>query len=451
MAYHIGVDAGSKTVKVVILDEDGTPLHSVYRRHLSNIRETLVDVLHNLAWRYGDLRGTAAITGSAGFALADMLGLPFVQEVIATTRAVQETYPDADAVIELGGEDAKVMYLSGNPEQRMNATCAGGTGGFMHTIAFMLGVRSSDMNRLAGGANHIYPIASRCAVFAQTDVRPLLNSGAKKSDIAESALEAVVRQTITGLACGRPIAGTVVFLGGPCEHIPESCGVFASAWGKPRAGHKAPLRARVSPPAARPSSRPRTPTPVRPRSSNSRSACGVPPPPKTTFARREPLFPSSHRTRHLQGTPQRREIPPPAPLRLRGTSGYGTRRGFHHGEAGRHRRDGQPRGTRAIAPPKATPLPPPPTCSPSFARPRPTLYGSEGSPVWVAHATATGYGVAAAADSALGVDSGRAATTTRMPAPRSRSPPMRDVRARYRRARHEGALESRTAQSRTPS
>lgn len=224
----------------VVLDEDGMPLHSVYRRHLFNIRETLVDVLHNLAWRYGDLRGGAAVTGSAGIAFADMLRRPFVQEVIATTRAVRETYPEADAVIELGGEDAKVMYLSGNPEQRMNATCAGGTGGFIDTIAFMLGMRSSDMSRLAGGANHIYPIASRCAFFAQTDVRPLLNLGAKKSDIAASVLEAVVRQTISGLACGRPISSTVVFLGGPLEHIPELVSRSRAVRGKgikPRDAH----------------------------------------------------------------------------------------------------------------------------------------------------------------------------------------------------------------------
>ena len=192
-------------MKVAILDEDGKIIGSVYRRHLSNIRETLTDILHNLTWRFGDLSGTAAVTGSAGIALADMLGAPFFQEVLATTRAVREVYPDADAVIELGGEDAKVMYLSGTPEQRMNATCAGGTGGFIDTIAFMLGVRTSEMSRLAGGASRTYPIASRCAVFAQTDIRPLLNAGAKKSDIAASALEAVVRQTITGLACGRPV------------------------------------------------------------------------------------------------------------------------------------------------------------------------------------------------------------------------------------------------------
>ncbi len=205
MGYRFGIDAGSKTVKVAILDEDGKIIGSVYRRHLSNIRETLTDILHNLTWRFGDLSGTAAVTGSAGIALADMLGAPFFQEVLATTRAVREVYPDADAVIELGGEDAKVMYLSGTPEQRMNATCAGGTGGFIDTIAFMLGVRTSEMSRLAGGASRTYPIASRCAAFAQTDIRPLLNAGAKKSDIAASALEAVVRQTITGLACGRPI------------------------------------------------------------------------------------------------------------------------------------------------------------------------------------------------------------------------------------------------------
>lgn len=229
MPYRIGIDAGSKTIKVVILDESGSTMHTVYRRHRANIRMTLEEVLHDLIWRFGDMEGHVAITGSAGIGLADMLGLPFVQEVMATTHAVQEAYPEADVIIELGGEDAKIVYLTDGLEQRMNATCAGGTGGFIDTIAFMLGVRPQDMNGLALGASHLYPIASRCAVFAQTDVRPLLNAGARKTDIAASVLEAVVRQTLGGLACGRPIRGTVVFLGGPLEHIPDLVYRFRSA------------------------------------------------------------------------------------------------------------------------------------------------------------------------------------------------------------------------------
>ncbi|RDB61758.1 hypothetical protein C1878_10135 [Gordonibacter sp. 28C] len=234
MDYRIGIDAGSKTIKVVVVDEDDAVVHSVYRRHRSDIRTTLAGVLHDMAWRFGNLRGHVAVTGSAGIALAELLGLPFVQEVVATTRAVRESYPEADAFIELGGEDAKVVYLTGGLEQRMNATCAGGTGGFIDTIAFMIGARMSDMSGLALGANRIYPIASRCAVFAQTDVRPLLNAGARTADIAASALEAVVRQTLGGLACGRPLKGTIVFLGGPLEYIPNLVHRFRRALGLTR-------------------------------------------------------------------------------------------------------------------------------------------------------------------------------------------------------------------------
>lgn len=234
MPYRIGIDAGSKTIKLVVIDENGAIVHSVYEKHRAAIRETLVDIIHNLTWRYGDIVGPVAITGSAGMGIAQVLGLPFVQEVVATTKAVRTWLPDADAVIELGGEDAKVIYLTGGLEQRMNATCAGGTGGFIDNIAFMLGARSEQMSGLAMSASQLYPIASRCAVFAQTDVRPLLNSGAKRSDIAASALEAVVRQTLGGLCCGRPIRGKVVFLGGPLEHIPELVRRFRVALGLSR-------------------------------------------------------------------------------------------------------------------------------------------------------------------------------------------------------------------------
>ena len=231
LSNRIGIDAGSKTIKVVVLDERGDTVHSVYRRHRSDIKSTLAEVLHELTWQFGDIPGTVGVTGSAGIGISEMLRLPFVQEVVATTQAVQRAYPQADAVIELGGEDAKLVYLTHGLEQRMNATCAGGTGGFIDTIAFMIGTKSSEISKLALGAKRLYPISSRCAVFAQTDIRPLLNAGAKTSDIAASALEAVVRQTLGGLACGRPVEGTVVFLGGPMEHIPELVRRFRSALG----------------------------------------------------------------------------------------------------------------------------------------------------------------------------------------------------------------------------
>lgn len=243
----MGIDAGSKTVKVVLLDEAGNIAFSAYHRHRSDIRQTLRQLVHDISWRKGNLEVKPLITGSAGIGVSEVLGIPFIQEVIATTTAVRHMVPEADAVIELGGEDAKVIYLTGGVEQRMNATCAGGTGGFIDTIAFMLGVRTSDISTLAMGASRTYPIASRCAVFAQTDVRPLLNEGVPKHDIAASALDAVVKQTLGGLACGRPIKGNVVFLGGPLEHIPDLVSRFRKALGlnhrtgiKPKDAHLYP-------------------------------------------------------------------------------------------------------------------------------------------------------------------------------------------------------------------
>ena len=154
MPYRIGIDAGSKTIKLVALDDEGRIAFHVYQRHRSNIRRTLTRMLEDFIDRYGNLEGPVAITGSAGIAVAKMLELPFVQEVIATTTAVRERYPRADAIVELGGEDAKVVYLSGRLEQRMNATCAGGTGGFIDTMASMLGVRAAEMNQLAKRSTH---------------------------------------------------------------------------------------------------------------------------------------------------------------------------------------------------------------------------------------------------------------------------------------------------------
>lgn len=409
MAYRFGIDAGSKTVKVVILDKDGTPLHSVYRRHLSNIRETLTDLIHNLAWRYGDLRGTATVTGSAGIALADMLGLPFAQEVIATTRAVRETYPEADAVIELGGEDAKVMYLSGNPEQRMNATCAGGTGGFIDTIAFMLGMTSRDMSRLAGGASRIYPIASRCAVFAQTDVRPLLNAGAKKSDIAASALEAVVRQTITGLACGRPITGTVIFLGGPCEYIPDLVQRFCRALGlkrgcgiKPRYAHVFTAQGAALLSGEDPANREVSLTELEDRIRRAAA-------PKDDLPRLEPLFENTaeldaFKKRHaFAGFPRRRLFDCEGPLYVGLDAGSTTVKMAVIDDAGNLVHSGYwPTEGDALATAADMLI--------EFRQDTPHAYGSDESPVWVAHATACGYGERLL-QTALGVDSGIVETT----------------------------------------
>ena len=232
---RIGIDAGSKTLKLVALDEMNDIVYASYHRHRSDVLTTLADLLHDVIWRYGDATVPIAMTGSAGIALSEALGVPFVQEVVATTTAVVDRYPDADCVIELGGEDAKITYLTGNVEQRMNATCAGGTGDFIDGIASMLGVRTREFSKLALGSRRTYPIASRCAVFAQTDVRPLINAGARKADIAQSVLEAVVQQTLGGLACGRPIRGTVVFLGGPLEHIPALVVTFRRRLGLTKA------------------------------------------------------------------------------------------------------------------------------------------------------------------------------------------------------------------------
>ena len=228
---RVGIDAGSKTLKLVALDDLNDIVYASYHRHRSDVLTTLADLLHDIIWRFGDVTVPIAMTGSAGIALSEALGIPFVQEVVATTNAVLDRYPDADCVIELGGEDAKITYLSGNVEQRMNATCAGGTGDFIDGIAGMLGVRTREFSKLALGSQRTYPIASRCAVFAQTDVRPLINAGARKADIAQSVLEAVVQQTLGGLACGRPISGKVIFLGGPLEHIPALVMTFRKRLG----------------------------------------------------------------------------------------------------------------------------------------------------------------------------------------------------------------------------
>lgn len=216
---HLGIDIGSKTVKLVVLDESGALIHDSYERHLSNVVETLRYTLRNAARYFPCEKMTVGVTGSAGMQFAELLDLPFTQEVIAARVALARFIPDADVAIEIGGEDSKILFLTGGEELRMNSTCAGGTGGFIDTIAGMLDANAEKLNFYALGCRTIHPIASRCAVFAQADVRPLINEGVPKEDIAGSAFDAVVTQCLSGLACGRPLTGTVALLGGPLHFL----------------------------------------------------------------------------------------------------------------------------------------------------------------------------------------------------------------------------------------
>ncbi len=220
-ALHIGIDVGSTTVKFAILDAAGRIRYSVYRRHHSDVRATIIEVLLEAASEYGDREMTIALTGSGGLLLAQWLGVEFIQEVIASKTAVEVFIPQTDVAIELGGEDAKIIYFDNGIEQRMNGTCAGGTGAFIDQMAALLDTDAAGLNDLAKQHSTIYPIASRCGVFAKTDVQPLLNEGARKEDIAASIFQSVVTQTISGLACGRPIRGNVAFLGGPLQYLTE--------------------------------------------------------------------------------------------------------------------------------------------------------------------------------------------------------------------------------------
>jgi activator of 2-hydroxyglutaryl-CoA dehydratase len=190
-------------------------LYTTYERHFSRIRETLVEMLRGAASVLGGETFTAAIAGSAGLGLAEGAGIPFVQEVWATGEVVKKLDRDVSAVIELGGEDAKIIFFRGGTDERMNGTCAGGTGAFIDQMASLLDVTPDELDELALRHKKIYPIASRCGVFAKSDVQPLLNQGASKEDIAASVYQAVVNQTVAGLAQGRKIEGRVMFLGGP--------------------------------------------------------------------------------------------------------------------------------------------------------------------------------------------------------------------------------------------
>ena len=218
---HIGMDVGSTTVKIVVMNENLEVIHTSYERHFSDTKNTVCKVLEELVEKYKDNMFTIALTGSGAMSTAKFLDVPFIQEVVSCKRAVEKYIPQTDVVIELGGEDAKIIYFGKSIEQRMNGTCAGGTGAFLDQMASLLNTDTAGLNELAKGYQTIYPIASRCGVFAKTDVQPLLNEGAAKEDIAVSIFQAVVNQTISGLACGRPIRGNVAFLGGPLSYLPE--------------------------------------------------------------------------------------------------------------------------------------------------------------------------------------------------------------------------------------
>ena len=222
MQYTLGIDIGSTTVKIAILDENHQILFSDYKRHFANIQETLSDLLKDAYTKLGNITLHPMITGSGGLTLANYLQVPFVQEVIAVSTSLQELAPKTDVAIELGGEDAKIIYFeNGNVEQRMNGICAGGTGSFIDQMASLLQTDAAGLNEYAKSYRSLYTIAARCGVFAKSDIQPLINDGATKEDLSASIFQAVVNQTISGLACGKPIRGHVAFLGGPLHFLSE--------------------------------------------------------------------------------------------------------------------------------------------------------------------------------------------------------------------------------------
>ncbi|WP_042348631.1 2-hydroxyacyl-CoA dehydratase [Bacillus massiliigorillae] len=221
MLLHIGLDVGSTTSKIIAINKNEEIVYQKYLRHFSDVKNTTNQLLKELVSLFPDAKVTMNISGSAGISMAKQAGIPFIQEVIACTEAVERNIPQTDVVIELGGEDAKIIYFKNGIEQRMNAACAGGTGAFIDQIAALIQVDAMGLNTLAQSHEKIYPIASRCGVFAKTDVQPLLNEGVRKEDIAASVFQSVVSQTVSGLACGRPIRGKVAFLGGPLTYLSE--------------------------------------------------------------------------------------------------------------------------------------------------------------------------------------------------------------------------------------
>ena len=225
--HKLGIDIGSTTVKVAVLDENDNLLFSDYERHFANIRETLSLLVEKAYKQLGDMQIAPMITGSGGLTLAKHLDVPFVQEVISVSTALQHYAPQTDVAIELGGEDAKIIYFEGgNVEQRMNGICAGGTGSFIDQMASLIQTDATGLNEYAKNYKAIYPIAARCGVFAKTDIQPLINEGATREDLSASIFQAVVNQTISGLACGKPIRGHVAFLGGPLHFLSELKAAF---------------------------------------------------------------------------------------------------------------------------------------------------------------------------------------------------------------------------------
>ncbi|MCR5835945.1 MAG: 2-hydroxyacyl-CoA dehydratase [Lachnospiraceae bacterium] len=224
--YSLGIDIGSTTVKIAILDSEKKILFSDYERHYANIQETLASLLKKAKDSLGSIMLSPMITGSGGLTLSKHLEVPFVQEVVAVSTALEDYAPQTDVAIELGGEDAKIIYFSNGIEQRMNGICAGGTGSFIDQMASLLQTDAAGLNEYAKNYQAIYPIAARCGVFAKTDIQPLINEGATKEDLAASIFQAVVNQTISGLACGKPIRGTVAFLGGPLHFLTELKNAF---------------------------------------------------------------------------------------------------------------------------------------------------------------------------------------------------------------------------------
>jgi len=224
--YSLGIDIGSTTVKIVILNKENEILFSAYERHFANIQETLAALIKKAQDTLGDFTIQPVITGSGGLAISKHLDVPFVQEVVAVATSLQYYAPHTDVAIELGGEDAKILYFTNGVEQRMNGICAGGTGAFIDQMASLLKTDAAGLNEYAKDYKAIYQIAARCGVFAKSDVQPLINEGATKPDLAASIFQAVVNQTISGLACGKPIRGNIAFLGGPLHFLSELRNAF---------------------------------------------------------------------------------------------------------------------------------------------------------------------------------------------------------------------------------
>jgi predicted CoA-substrate-specific enzyme activase len=221
MSHRLGIDIGSTTIKVVVTDSDYRILYSDYQRHFSDIQNTLHKMMIAAQEELGDIVVHAMITGSGGMTLANWIGVEFIQEVVSASNSVNVFAPETDVAIEIGGEDAKIIYFTGGLEQRMNGICAGGTGSFIDQMAALLQTDASGLNELAKQHTVIYPIAARCGVFAKSDLQPLINEGTARTDLAASIYQAIVSQTISGLACGRPIRGKVALLGGPLHYSSE--------------------------------------------------------------------------------------------------------------------------------------------------------------------------------------------------------------------------------------